>query len=42
MSQSVLANQFVAGLRPELKVKVVGSEGSMEQLPDLKKQNGKS
>ena len=32
MGQSVLANQFVAGLRPELKVKVVGSEGNMEQL----------
>ena len=32
MGQSVLANQFVAGLRSELKVKVVGSEGNMEQL----------
>ena len=32
MGQSVLANQFVAGLKPELKAKVVGSEGSMEQL----------
>ena len=32
MGQSVLANQFVAGLRPELKAKVVGSEGNMEQL----------
>ena len=32
MGQSALANQFVGGLRPELKAKVVGSEGSMEQL----------
>ena len=32
MGQSVLANQFVAGARPELKAKVVGSEGNMEQL----------
>ena len=32
MGQSVLANQFVAGLRPELKAKVVGSESNMEQL----------
>ena len=32
MGQSVLANQFVAGLRSELKVEVVGSEGNMEQL----------
>ena len=32
MDQSVLANQFVVGLRPELKAKVVGSEGNMEQL----------
>ena len=32
MGQSVLANQFVAGLRPELKAEVVGSEGNMEQL----------
>ena len=34
MGQSVLVNQFVAGLRPELKAKVVGSEGSKEQPPD--------
>ena len=27
MGQSVLANQFVAGLRAALKAKVVGSEG---------------
>ena len=32
MGQSVLANQFVSGLRPELKSKVVGFEGSFEQL----------
>lgn len=32
MGQTVLANQFVAGLCPELKAKVVGTEGSIEQL----------
>jgi len=32
MGQSVLANQFVAGLCPELKAKVVGTEGNIEQL----------
>ena len=32
MGQSVLVNQFVAGLRPGLKAKVVGNEGNMEQL----------
>ena len=32
MGQSVLANQFVSGLRPELKSKVVGFEGNFEQL----------
>ena len=32
MGKSVLANQFLAGLRPELKAKVVSSESSMEQL----------
>ena len=32
MAQSVLANQFEAGLRPELKSKVVGSDGNLEQL----------
>ena len=32
MGQLVLANQFVAALRPELKAKVVGSEGNIEQL----------
>lgn len=32
MGQTVLANQFVSGLRSELKLKVVGAEGSLEQL----------
>ena len=32
MGQTVLANQFIAGLRPELKAKVVGTEGNLEQL----------
>ena len=32
MGQSVLANQFVAGLKPGLKAKVVGNEGNLEQL----------
>jgi len=32
MGQSVLANRFVARLRPGLKAKVVGNEGNMEQL----------
>ena len=32
MGQSVLANQFVSGLPPELKSKVVGFEGNFEQL----------
>ena len=32
MGQSVLANQCVSGLRPELKSKVVGFEGNFEQL----------
>ena len=32
MGQSVLANQFVAGLCPELKAIVVGAQGNMEQL----------
>ena len=32
MGQTVLANQFVAGLRPELKAKVVGTDGNIEQL----------
>ena len=32
MGQSVLANQFILGLRPILKSKVVGTEGNLEQL----------
>ena len=32
MAQSVLACQFVAGLRDELKSKLVGREGNFEQL----------
>ena len=32
MGQSVLANQFIAGLCSDLKSKVVGVEGSLEQL----------
>ena len=32
MGRTVLASQFVSGLRSELKSKVVGSEGSLEQL----------
>ena len=32
IGQLVLANQFVSGLRADLKVKVIGSEGTMEQL----------
>lgn len=32
MGQTVLANQFVAGLRPDLKTRVVGTEGKLEQL----------
>ena len=32
MGQLVLANQFVAGLLPELKTKVAGTEGKLEQL----------
>ena len=32
MGKSVLANQFVAGLRSEIKGKVVGMEGSFEEL----------
>ena len=31
MRQSVLANQFVSGLVPKLKAKVVGTEGTMDQ-----------
>lgn len=32
MGQTVLANQFVAGLCSDLKTKVVGTEGNFEQL----------
>lgn len=32
MGQVVLANQFISGLRSDLKAKVVGKEGNLEQL----------
>ena len=32
VGQTVLVSQFVAGLRPELQVKVVGMDGTMDQL----------
>ena len=32
MGQSVLTNKFIAGLRSDLKQKIVGTEGSFEQL----------
>ena len=32
MGQTVLVNQFVSGLRPELQAKIVGLEGSMDEL----------
>ena len=32
MRQSVLANQFVSGLRADIKAKVAGSEGGFDQL----------
>ena len=32
MGQSVLANQFVSGLRTDIKAKVAGSEGGFDQL----------
>ena len=32
LGQSMLSNQFVMGLRPELKTKMVGMEGSFEEL----------
>lgn len=32
MGQKVLAYQFVSGLLPELKVKVAGTEGTIDQL----------
>lgn len=30
--RAVLANQFITGLRPELKIKVMGTEGNLDQL----------
>ena len=39
MGQSVLANQFEPGLKPELKSEVVGFEGSLEQLLISRKQS---
>ena len=32
MGQTLLANQFVAGLRPDLKRKLIGVDGSLEEL----------
>ena len=32
MGQTVLANQFISGLRADLKSKVVGTDGNLEQL----------
>ena len=32
MGQTLLANQFVTGLRPDLKRKLIGVEGSLEEL----------
>ena len=32
MGQTLLANQFVAGLRPDLKRKLIGVEGVLEEL----------
>ena len=32
MGQTLLANQFVTGLRPELKRKLIGTEGSLDEL----------
>ena len=32
MGQTLLANQFVAGLRPDLKRKLIGVEGALEDL----------
>ena len=32
MDQKMLANQFIVGLKSELKAKVVGQEGSLDQL----------
>ena len=32
MGRTLLANQFVTGLRPDLKRKIIGTEGSLEEL----------
>ena len=32
MARTMLANQFAAGLRQEIKVEVAGAEGTFEQL----------
>ena len=32
ISKSILCNQFVAGLLPDIKIKVAGTEGSFETL----------
>ena len=32
MAQMVLVNQFISGLRPSLKAKVVGTEGNLDQI----------
>ena len=32
IGQTLLANQFVTGLRPDLKRKLIGTEGSLEEL----------
>ena len=40
MGQSVLANQFITGLRPELKGKIVGAEGTLDQLLCSQKEGG--
>ena len=32
MGHTVLVNQFITGLLPELKIKVVGSEGDFDQV----------
>ena len=39
ISKSILCNQFVAGLLPDIKIKVAGTEGSFETLLGLRKQN---
>ena len=32
LGESLLANQFIAGLRPDLKSKIVGTEGNLDRL----------